>query len=229
MKNEFIETVNVNRFNKICQELEDQASLIGPSLAMATGPAGRGKTEAAKHYTVHSNAIYIPPMNIRTPTMVLREIAFELGKVRPARSETCLNIIGDEMAKERRLIFIDEADLLPMGILEMLRNVNERFACPILLIGEDNLKGRVESRRRISSRIRRRMAFDRVNQQDVVFFFKRALDLKLTPEVSALVHKHSDGDWRPVLSAAIAIERSMKASDVNEVTTELVKDVIKNA
>jgi hypothetical protein len=196
---------------------------------MITGPAGRGKTEAAKHHAVHSNAVYIPPMNTRTPTMVLREIAFEVGKLRPARSEACLAIIGEEMAKERRIVFIDEADLLPMQILEMLRNLNERYACPIVLIGEDELKGRVESRRRLSSRIRRRMEFAPVMQQDVSFFFHRSLEQRLTPDVAALIHKYSKGDWRPILTIALAIERSMKASDVAEITEELVKDVIKAA
>ena len=78
MKHEFLETANVTRFQSICRELEDPASLIGPSLAMVTGPAGRGKTEAAKHYAVNGTAVYIPPMNTRTPSMVLREIAFAL-------------------------------------------------------------------------------------------------------------------------------------------------------
>jgi len=229
MKNEFIETVNVNKFSKICQELEDPTSMIGPSLAMVTGPAGRGKTEAAKHYAIHSGAVYIPPLNTRTPTMVLREIAFELGALRPNRSEACLSIIGEEMAKERRIIFIDEADLLPMQILEMLRNLNERYACPIVLIGEDDLKGRVESRRRLASRIRRRMEFTPVSQLDVAFFFKRCLDLNLTPDVSVLIHKYGKGDWRPVLTAAIGIERAMKASSLTETTEELVKDVLKNS
>ena len=74
MRNEFIETANVNKFNQICQELGDPASLVGPSLAMVTGPAGRGKSEAAKHFAVHHGAVYIPPLNIRTPPMVLREV-----------------------------------------------------------------------------------------------------------------------------------------------------------
>ena len=228
MNNTFIPTVNVTKFQKICQELEDSMSLIGPSLAMVTGPAGRGKSEAAKHYAIHSNAIYIPPMNTRTPTMVLREIAFELGKIRPQRSDACLNIIAEEMAKERRIIFIDEADLLPMQILEMLRNLNERYACPVLLIGEDELKGKIESRRRLSSRVRRRMEFTPVMQQDVAFFFKTCLDLIISAEVASAIHKESRGDWRPVLTTAIGIERAMKASGLKECTMELVKDVLKS-
>jgi len=228
MRNEFIETANVNKFNQICQELEDPASLVGPSLAMVTGPAGRGKSEAAKHFAVHNGAVYIPPLNTRTPAMVLREIVFELAKVRPIRTESCLTIIGEEMAKERRLIIIDEADLLPMQILEMLRNLNERFACPVMLIGEDDLKGKVESRRRLSSRIRRRLEFSPVTQSDIGFFFKRCLDLRLTPEMTALIQKYGRGDWRPVLTAALAIERAIKASNLTECSLELVKDVTKH-
>lgn len=228
MKNEFIETANVNRFNALCAELEDVASLVGPSLAMVTGKTGRGKSEAAKRYATQTEAIYVSPLNIRTPAMVLREIAFELAKVRPVRSEACLEIIGDEMRKERRLIMIDEADELPAQILEMLRNLNERYSFPILLIGEDKLKGKVESRRRLSSRIRRRMEFGPITQQDIAYFFRRALDLKVSPDIAAPIHRKSEGDWRPVLTAAIGIERAMKASNLTEITPELVKDVIRD-
>jgi DNA transposition AAA+ family ATPase len=228
MRNEFIETANVNKFGAICAELEDPASLVGPSLAMATGPAGRGKSEAAKRYATQTEAVYIPPFNKVTHAMLLREIAFELAKVRPVRSEACLEIIGDEMRKERRLVIIDEADLLPMPILEMLRNLNERCSFPIMLLGEDELKGKIESRRRLSSRIRRRLEFGPVTQQDIAYFFKRALDLKITPDLASPIHQRSRGDWRPVLTAAIGIERAMKASNLTEITLELVKDVIRD-
>lgn len=228
MKQEFIETGNTQKFKDVCDELTSATSLIGPSLAMVTGPAGRGKTEAARHYAVNSAAIYIPPMNIRSPAMVLREISFELAGTRPSRSDACLNIIGEEMAKNRRLIMIDEADLLEMKVLEMLRNVNERYACPIMLIGEEDLKGKVGSRRRLASRIRRRMDFGAINQYDIAQFFKTSLGVKLTQEVAITINKHANGDWRPVLTSAIGIERSMKTSGTKECTVELVNDVIKH-
>ncbi|MCX5822407.1 MAG: ATP-binding protein [Deltaproteobacteria bacterium] len=230
MKSEFIETVNTKRFFELCSELSDPSSMIGPSLAMVTGPAGRGKTEAARRFATQTEAIYLPPLNTRTPTMVLREIAFELAGMRPVRSDACLAIIGDEMAKQRRLIMIDEADLLAMQILEMLRNVNERYACPILLIGEDDLKGRIASRRRLQSRIRVRLEFGPVTQQDVAFFFKQSLLDDYPPQaVSALITQHAKGDWRPVVTAAIDIERAMKATGTNEITVEITKDVLKSA
>lgn len=229
MRSEFIETGNTRKFFDICHELGDSSSLVGPSLAMVTGPAGRGKTEAARQYAAQTDAIYIPPLNVRTPTMLLREIAFELAGLRPGRSEQCLAIIGEAMQRDRRLIMIDEADLLEMRLLEMLRNVNERFAAPILLIGEDDLKGRVASRRRLASRIRRRLEFGPVSQVDIAYFFRQNLALTLSADMSAPIHAHCRGDWRPVLTVAVACERAARASNLKELTTELVKDVIKNA
>lgn len=228
MKNEFIATQNVTNLNDVCAELESDSSLIGPSLSMVTGPAGRGKTEAAKHYAATTEAIYLPPLNIRSATMILREITFELCKVRPMRSEQCLSMIGDEMNKLRRLIIVDEADLLPMQVLEMLRNINERFSCPVLLIGEQELKGKIASRRRLASRIRRRVEFEPLKQPDIMLFFKKALDLTLQSKVVANIHRFCQGDWRPVLTAAIAIEKALRASGLSDASEQLVDEIIKD-
>ena len=228
MKNEFIETINVSKFNALCGELSDPMSLIGPSLGMVTGPAGRGKSEAAKRLAAQTDTVYIPPLNIRTPTMILREIAFELAKIRPNRSDACIMAIGDEMSKVRKLIIIDEADLLPIAVLEMLRNVSEYCASPFLFIGEDNLKNKVACRRRLASRIRRKLEFGPVTQQDIAYYFKRTLNLKITPDMTAPIARHCRGDWRPAITVAISIERAMKTSCLSEITLDLVKDVLRN-
>lgn len=228
MKAEFIETANTKKCFDICEELVSTSSLVGPSMAIVTGPAGRGKTESAKHYAVNSDAIYIPPMNIRTPAMVLREICFELAGTRPSRVDACLNTIGEEMSKSRRLIIIDEADLLQMVCLEMLRNVNERFACPILMIGEDELKGKLASRRRLSSRVRHRLEFSPISQPDIAYFLKTSLGLKSNADVSKAILQYCKGDWRPVLTVAVAMERTMRSSTIKDITPEMINGIIES-
>ena len=222
----YITTENDAKASEACREIESSEGSIGPSIITITGSAGRGKSEFAKHHATNGDAIYIPPMNIRTPTMVLREITFELCKARPGHSETCLNLIGDELAKKRRLVIIDEADLLSISILEMLRNMNERYNCPIVLIGEDNLRSKIANRRRISSRIRRNVEFLPITQADIVLFFRKALDINISPQVAACIHQYSKGDWRPVLTTAISIERATKASGLDEISTKLVRGII---
>jgi len=227
MKNEFVETDNTGKFNKICGDLESPASLIGHSMAVVTGKAGHGKTEAAKHYAVNSTAVYIPPMVGRSLPAVLREIAFELAKVRPTRGEICELVIGEEMRKDRRLVIIDEADLLATKVLEGLRNVNERYACPILLIGEEELRGQIASRRRLADRIRCSMEFGPVTRLDVAFFFSKAFSLTPDKDVCVAVQRYGKGTWRRVLKFAIAAEQAMQASGVTDITTELAAIVIK--
>ncbi len=227
MKNEFITTANISRFDHICKELEDPASLIGPSLAMVTGAAGRGKSEAAKHYAVNSSAIFIPPIEPPTRAVMFRQIAFELASVRPTRSDQSLNIIGDAMAKNRRLVIVDEADLLPKHVLEALRHLNENYAFPILLIGEDELKRKLGSETRLRDRVRRRMEFDPVNQVDVAFFFKKSIGVQLSKDVSAVIQRYSEGTWRKVLKFAVAAEGVMAASGLTDIAEDMAKDIIK--
>ena len=226
MKQVFINTLSVIQANEAIDEVEGPEGLIGPSLITIISPPGRGKSEWAKHRTTNSNAIYLPPMNIRTAAMVLREIAFQLYKVRPVKSEGCLSIISEEMSRERRSIIVDEADLLAISILEMLRNLNEVCSCPIILIGEESLKGKIATRRRISSRVRRHLEFSPVMQPDIVLFFRNALELDIPSKAVALIHRYSQGDWRPVLTVAIAIERAVRASGLNEVPEKLVKEIV---
>lgn len=228
MKNEFINTANTMKFNAICEEMESPRSLVGPSMALVTGAAGRGKTEAAKRYAVDGNAIFIPTKPWCSATALLKEITFELAKVRPSRRDACEDVIADEMRKHRRLLIIDEADLMKMDVLEILRSINERYRCPVLFIGEDALKGRLASRRRLQDRIRRSMEFGPVMQQDVAFYFKQNFSLNIDKDVSASILRYGKGTWRRVLKFAVAVEQTMQASNVAEISPEMATMVIKD-
>jgi len=226
LKNVFLTTENVSIFEGFCDELRDPSSLVGPSLAQVIGPAGRGKTEAAKRRAVKTNDIYIPPMILRSPGAFLREIEFELAKTKHHRIEDCLSVIGQEMGRERRVIMIDEADLLKFSILEMCRNINERYACPFVFIGEMGLAGKLERERRMTSRLRRKMTFNPVSQADISLYFENALGSALSPPDVAMVQRYSKGDWRPVLTLAVSIDRAISASGLREIPDGLVKGII---
>lgn len=226
MRNEFIKTENVLKFEDVCADLESRESLIGPSLAMVTGPAGRGKSEAAKRYATQSDAVYIPPVAVRTPLMLLQDICFEFSAIKPGRTSACLTLIEEEQRRKRRLIIIDEADLVEMRSLELLRNLNELTGGPILLIGEDDLKRKLGNRPRLSSRIRRKLTFAPISAADVALFYKRSLNQDLSAEVVQRLHKAAGGDWRPVLTIALTIERMMQASGLNDVALELAEQAV---
>jgi len=224
MQNEFIHTQAVNRFFEIGEEMQSGDSRIGPSLAMVTGLAGRGKTEAAKRFAVLNRALYIPPLNCRSASMLLRAIVFEMNGTYPHTVQDCMEKIESSMKTERRLLFIDEADLIPMSNLELLRNLSDLFNIPICLIGEDSrLSAKIHSRGRLSSRIRHQMEFEALSQADILLFFRKALGMKLTAEVCQVLHARCCGNWRPLLVMGLNIERALKTSGLNEISLQLAK------
>jgi DNA transposition AAA+ family ATPase len=226
MKSVFVHNDNVSKFCDICEELESPESMIGPSLAIVSGRAGLGKSESAKFFATQNSSVYVPPLNTRTPAMILREICFELCKARPFRTDDCLILIATEMAKQRRLVVIDEADLLGLHVLECLRNVSEMYSFPILFIGEGHqLDSKIASRRRLSSRIRRRLEFGLITQADILQYLRRALDVKVSPEVCSFIHRFCEGNWRPLLVLAAGIEKALKASGANEISMNLMKQI----
>ncbi len=222
----FVKTQNYSQFEEIAEEMLSPNSEIGPTLAMVTGRAGRGKTEVCKFYAVNSSALYIRSLPVMSPNMVLREICFELGGTRPHTAAACVTLIEDEMGRNRRLIIFDEADLVSIDVLETLRGVNERAGCPIMLIGEEDLKRKVEKRTRIASRIRRKMDFAPITQGDIALFYSQALGMTLTPDVLKELYKKSGGDWRPMVKVAADIERAMKASGTETITVKMLEDLL---
>ena len=228
MKQVFVKTENFTEFAGICDELISPESAVGPSMAMVTGRAGRGKTESSRFYAVNSDAIYVRTLPVMSPLMVLREIAFELSAIRPYSTAAALSIIDEEMAKRRRIVLIDEADLIRMEVLETLRGINERCGCPVVLIGEEDLAQKVGSRRRIHSRIRRKMNFRPITQADIALFYGQSLGVEPEPKALGGLFKNCKGDWRTMVKSAADIERAMRASSLSRITHELADEVLRS-
>ena len=208
------------------EELASPQSKIGPSMAAVYGPAGRGKTMAAHRTAVHAEAIYIPPLNIRTPFGMLRSITNELQGVKPGTAERCIDLIHAEMQRRRRVIIIDEAEMLELRVIEMLRNLNEIISSPIVLVGERELKQTLAKSARLQSRIRRAMAFDPISQADIKLYYKRALDQELDALTVKMLSDDCGGDWRPMITRALEIERVMRSSGINAIAADLVSELI---
>lgn len=219
----FIQTRNVQHFEKLCRELMDPDAVLGPSLAAVIGRAGRGKTEAAKHHAVMNGAIYIRFMGMFSAVDLLREVAHELDGVRPRTTRACLNVIEKEMGRGRRLIIVDEADRMPVSYIHVFRDLNERCACPVIFIGEEGLKAKLSSQRRISSRTRAEVEFGEVSISDLTTYWKQAVGIELDPEVAKALHKRSGGDFRLVVKDALALVRILNANSTLTVTMSMVK------
>lgn len=226
MKTVFIPTQNYQRLEGLCQDLLEQS--VGIEMATVLGRAGRGKTTAAERIVaLNPDVIYVRFEERLSYVGLIREIAFQVAGIRPNRTQACFEMIDEEFKRHRRLIMVDEADRMSLKHLNTMRDFHDVCRVPVVLIGEDALKARLTRERRLVSRIRTQLTFEAVEQSDVVIFYRKAMELPLNKEWAAALLKHAQGDFRLVLKDALSIERYMAASEMKEITQELVDQVLK--
>jgi len=227
MRDIFINTKNYQRTQALCDELLGAA--LGVEMAAILGRAGRGKTTAAeKIFSMNQNTVYVLYHEAWSHTELLREITFRLCGTRPRFRQICFEMIQTEIGNRRRIIMVDEADRMNLKCLNVLRNIHDVCKTPILLIGEEDLKTKMERERRLISRLRDMICFDAVSQADVVVFYRQALDQQLAADSAIKLLRNAQGDFRAVLTDAVKTERIMKASGINVITERIVDEVCKN-
>ncbi|OQX50301.1 hypothetical protein B5M47_03990 [candidate division CPR3 bacterium 4484_211] len=222
----FIKTGNVRKFDTLCDELLAPQGDLTSSIGVVMGRAGRGKTKSARHYAVqHSEAVYVLFIDGFSLVDVAREIAFEIGGIRPRTFRACLDVIDEATLQQRRLIIIDEADKMPKRYFEMLRGLNERCACPIVLVGEEPLRKALDSERRLKSRVRQMVVFEPVLLTDIAAYYQAAIGITVNSDVLQVLWQRSQGDFRLVVRDAFSVVRIMNTNRLSAVTMDVVKGI----
>ena len=226
MKDIFINTKNYQRMTALCEEL--LGACLGVEMAAVVGRAGRGKTTAAERiFTTNPNTVYVLYHEAWSFSELLREITFKLCGTRPRFRQQCFEMIQTEIGNKRRIIMVDEADRMNLKVLNVLRNIHDVCKTPILLIGEEDLRNKLSRERRLISRMRDMLSFGPVIQADVVVWYRQAMDMSLPPDLAAKLLSHAQGDFRNVLTDALAVERIMQASGIGAITERVVDEVCK--
>lgn len=222
----FIPTQNVIAVNALANGLLDPATTLNSSIGMVTGSAGYGKTTTIKHFVADNpQAIYILYMEGYSLTMLVKKIAFELTGFYQRTFDLNLAIIREATSVYRHLIIIDEADRMPLRILESLRNINEYCGAPILLVGEKNLVAKMESLPRLKSRVRKpEISFVALNTVDVATYYQMAvgIDISENLNVTRTLLNWSGKDFRTLVNDAQHIVSTLNTTSITELTEEVL-------
>jgi len=226
MKWAFIPNRNYQQLEEVSNELLIESS--GIEIAVVHAPYGRGKSIASQHLiTMNGNAVYVyfePRFSIAA---LVREVAFKIGGTRPRSTQSCVDLIQEGTARQRRILLIDEADQMSLKHLNQLRAFHDLHGMPIILIGEDSLLSKISNEGRLMSRVRRILKFEPVSQADITIFYRKALSLTLIPEHTTKLLRHSNGDFRKVIVDAAKAERIMKANGLKGINDAVVSEVCK--
>ena len=135
MKKTFIKTKNVKRFVALMDELQKLPPNI-PKLALVYGDHGLGKSQTIQWWADKNDSVYVRATQGMTSRWLLSEIAEELGEEPYWHTQETFELIENYLRQNPKIIIVDEIDyLIEKHTVETLRDLHDRTACPIVLVG----------------------------------------------------------------------------------------------
>lgn len=225
----FLRTDNVDKLYSLCDNLLDETVGLNASIGLATGRAGYGKTTAIRHYiSLSDDVVYILWMNYTKPQLFQRIAEEFVGRSCTSYLKN-VKLICELTRVYRKLIVIDEADRMPLSILEDLRTLNEEGQVPVLLLGEDSLLDKVKRADRIESRIRKPIVtFRALDWQDLAAYYQMAAGITLAQDVAKSLVRDAHRDFRVAANDMQQIVKLMNANHNSDLTMEVL-DAIRRA
>ena len=215
---------NVMNFQALANDLSDPNGSLSSSIGMAIGTAECGKTHAAKWYAQENqNAYYVLFVDGSSRVQLLRDICDVVAHTRPYSFSGCVATLEESCKYGRHLVIIDEADKIPVQLLEMLRGINERCNLPFLLVGEEGLKTKTDRVPRLRSRIRQPVVlFERAKSVDVAAYYHEAAGLEINRSIAERLARHAQGGFRSIVNDSIALSKMSKASALDIITDKML-------
>ncbi|PJG83793.1 AAA family ATPase [Caviibacterium pharyngocola] len=200
-------------------------------IAVITGAAGLGKTQALKRYVeCNPETIFIEVEPSCNAKVLLKTLCQQLGVNDTGLNHDLFTRIVGKLSDER-LIIVDEAELLSTKCLEYLRRIHDLAKCGVVLAGMPrlliNLKGKYGELAQLYSRVG--IALDLGNAlsaEDVALLAEKGLG---TAEFNELLFKVCKGNARrlnKLMRGAVRIaemnQRPLDAAIINRYAEMLI-------
>lgn len=224
-KEAVVHTENYIATHNLCDDLLSPESLLSASIGMVLGKAGFGKTTTVKRYAVENDdAVYILYRG-DSKAALFRRISESLVGRYAYTYDANVRLIEEATLACRKLIIIDEADRIPLRLLEDLRTLNEDGAVPLLLVGEPMLSSLTRKADRIESRIRKPViTFKPLDAVILTAYYKKVANLDLSPDIAKKLVSVCNRDFRVAANDLQHIVNIMNANGMSEVTMEVINE-----
>jgi DNA transposition AAA+ family ATPase len=229
LKPGFVNTRNNSRFLDALDRMrEDDGE---GRLACIVGKAGRGKTEATRHFHAdHADCIYLRALKVWSTLDLLRDLCLELGIAPPFRRTDAFRVAVRALRATPRTIFIDEIEKLPTEFLEVIRDLADEARVAIILIGEKaiphrsaGLLERMRSAERVWSRTKEVVEFQDVDAADIITLARECAGAGLSAEVAEVFRAAADGDFRVAKRDLGTALRLAAAKKSDHLTAEIAR------
>jgi len=228
MKISFVETDNIRKLVKAMGALEGRDAEI-PGLGLIYGRAGLGKTKAVSWYAVNHDSIYLRGAALWTPHWMLTDLCAELRQYPERYTAQLFGQVMKALKKSDRPVFIDEADYLlrDSRMLDTVRDLHDKTNIPIVLIGMEQITGKLIRKGQFWSRLSQIIEFQPLTPGEIAFLAKTWANLKTEAGASEILRKATAGDFREVTVALYHLERMAKANKSDAITEVMVRSLMK--
>lgn len=209
MKRQFVPVSNYKRFiagiNAVQQRGAREAGLM-----LVTSQAGYGKTATIKHWAVQAQAIHLRATVHWTPRYFLTELARELQISANGQTKDMLRAVSDELRIKGMTVVVDEVNhcLRNAGAsLEAIRDVSDLTEAIVVLVGHEDVQGRIARYPQIRSRVAQVVQFEPASNADIKLLAESLIEPKLEDDLVEEIQKQSAGRTREVMNALATCER----------------------
>lgn len=217
MRNVFVETENVQRFQAALGALERRGAKEN-CLLVVDGKPGLGKTTALHRWATQTGAIYLRAKKEWKPGWFLSDLLAEF-RVTPAHSyekrfaqamEALLSRQSAMTVQKRTFaVVLDEADHFSRNarIMETIRDFSDMGDIVFVLIGMGKIRDHLKLLPQISSRTQPAVQFEPASLEDVRRFCAAMAEVPIGECLTGFVHHVTGGYNREIVEALKVIER----------------------
>ena len=220
MKNKIAIVKNVIATQVLIEELMDRDYGV-PGIGLMYGPPGLGKTTATASVVNRCNGIYIRAISGITLSQLLRQIVRELSGPEMHTKESMINYIVETMAVNNRPLFIDESDYLlsDKNTLEMVRDIHDLTGCPVVLIGMESVRRKLQRHQQFYSRINEWLEFKPLDMEDLKILVSAVIDdgVKIEEDLLQELLRCSGGEVRRIITGLSKVEAMAKSNELDSI------------
>lgn len=178
------------------------------------GYPGLGKTYTVQCRVANTGGIYVRAQYIwgGSELEFVQALCRELGMVTvPYRKGKCWIEVVDRLNGTDQPVFLDEMQRLPKRFLNICLDLADATGCPVVLVGELELKGLMQENGRLWSRTAQFVEFEPITVSDVMIYAAEATGLRISQEVAAILHRAAEGDFRVVKRSMVTLVQYVNA------------------